>query len=84
MVARFWFHRARLFSGGASPSPTRHNKRDSKCAIPLLFLRTVEDVGPYKTILKFIVGAIHESPVLVRDMRCFGRPKVAPTSHIKF
>ena len=33
----------RLFSGGASPSPTRHNKRDSKCTIPLLFLRTVED-----------------------------------------
>ena len=25
--------------------------------------RTVEDAGPYKVILSFSVGAIHESPV---------------------
>ena len=45
MVARFCFHRDRLFSGGANPSPTRHNKRDSKCAIPFAFCLKVFEGG---------------------------------------
>ena len=45
MVARFWSHRDRLFSGGASTSPTRHNKRDSKCAIPFVFCLKVFEGG---------------------------------------
>ena len=35
------------------------------------FSRDAQEVVPYKKILKFSVGAIHESPVFVHDMRLF-------------